>query len=794
MFRKNKDTQQKNWRLWKKGKQWVCGATLFFTVVASPGMAILAAEVNATESPAPITQEAPAVEAPLSGEVVEKEEETTAEGEETSTSEGTSSKQVEETIPNVSDSEETSTVAKDETSTEAVKGIPGPTAISSIFPDPNLAEVVRSKLKKLSVNDTVTQNELNSISSLTVNNKNISNITGMENLIGLKQLYLSGNRFNDLSPLAGLTNLDTLNLSNNSTINTLSPLAGLTNLEALNLSRCSAVSDLRPLSGLTKLTNLNFGATQVSDLRPLSGLGSLTYLQFDNCQVSDISPLASLTSLKDLSFPSNQVSDISSLNDEYEGRLNATYQEIILPEIDWSSTITLTNIVKDKAGNFINPTKYSDGEYIAPSIIYSLPNDGRDIQYSWGEYIQESGQSFSGIVNKAVNQVPVVRILIDNDGSKYTTDDQTLLTETITNGTTAEDMYNYAKDQLVGTNYGLVDARLKGLDCTIVVSDVGVLKKVDTGGASVAEDSSYLPTYEVTGTGDAAKLSVSYQATVGTPPPGYMYVYGKDTAQEIRYSTSTPVTIPTTDTNGNGIPEWRETYTVVQYQKAGGLNPVTPDGSPVPGGRIAIPVDALSGDVIRVPDIIEGSDGKEYVVDSSVDEDATAPGVQITLTDEEQDIPYFDAITSESESSSGSESSSASESDSASDSESSSASESDSESASESSSASESDSESASESSSASESDSESASDSSSASENDSASDSESSSASESDSESASDSSSASESDSESASESSSASENDSASDSESSSASESDSESASDSSSASESDVSYTE
>ncbi|MBF2595439.1 leucine-rich repeat domain-containing protein, partial [Listeria welshimeri] len=202
-------------------------------------------------------------------------------------------------------------------------------------------------------------------------------------------------------------------------------------MEALNLSRCSAVSDLRPLSGLTKLTNLNFGATQVSDLRPLSGLGSLTYLQFDNCQVSDISPLASLTSLKDLSFPSNQVSDISSLNDEYEGRLNATYQEIILPEIDWSSTITLTNIVKDKAGNFINPTKYSDGEYIAPSIIYSLPNDGRDIQYSWGEYIQESGQSFSGIVNKAVNQVPVVRILIDNDGSKYTTDDQTLLTETI---------------------------------------------------------------------------------------------------------------------------------------------------------------------------------------------------------------------------------------------------------------------------------------------------------------------------------------------------------------------------
>ncbi|MBC2237086.1 KxYKxGKxW signal peptide domain-containing protein [Listeria innocua] len=44
-------TQQKNWRLWKKGKQWLCGATLFFTVISSPGMAVLAAEGNAVETP-----------------------------------------------------------------------------------------------------------------------------------------------------------------------------------------------------------------------------------------------------------------------------------------------------------------------------------------------------------------------------------------------------------------------------------------------------------------------------------------------------------------------------------------------------------------------------------------------------------------------------------------------------------------------------------------------------------------------------------------------------------------------
>ncbi|TYU99899.1 hypothetical protein FZ054_15990, partial [Listeria monocytogenes] len=27
-----KEKQQKNWRMWKKGKQWICGSALFLTV------------------------------------------------------------------------------------------------------------------------------------------------------------------------------------------------------------------------------------------------------------------------------------------------------------------------------------------------------------------------------------------------------------------------------------------------------------------------------------------------------------------------------------------------------------------------------------------------------------------------------------------------------------------------------------------------------------------------------------------------------------------------------------------
>ncbi|MBC1480304.1 KxYKxGKxW signal peptide domain-containing protein, partial [Listeria seeligeri] len=855
MFRKNKDTQQKNWRLWKKGKQWVCGATLFFTVVASPGLTVLATEVNAAESEVPVTEEEASKPVIPSEALEENETEPTTGDGATPLPEETIPEQAEENAnapSNSNGSGQTSTESEKETSSQTIKGIQEPTAISSIFPDANLAQKICSELSRYSVDDMVTQAELDSITSLNIWEVGITNLSGVENLTSLtnlsidhsqisdisplagltslRELDLASNQISDISPLAGLTSLDSLDLASNqisdisllagltslreldltsnqisdisplagltslrilglenNQISDISPLAGLTSLGSLDLAsnqisdisllagltslsvlqltsnqisdisplvgltnmrslylENNQISDISPLAGLTKAHNVHLDSNQISDISPLAGLTSLGVLDLDNNQISDISSLAGLTSLSNLFLDNNQVSDISPLAGlmrlyqlylssnqisdlsplngyGYHTKIVAPNQSVTLPEIGWSNPLNVSSVIKGTSGNIIAPSSVSQGGIIAgPAISWTIPNVASTVSYDWNDTFvtsQGSSQTFSGRATIGVKQALAVRILIDSDGNSGTTGDQTLLREEKSGLTTAEDVYNYAKEQLTGTNYGLVDIQVNDIDHTVVVSEVGTLKAVDSNGDSVAADVSYIPTYQVTGTGDAAQLDVSYQATVGTPPPGYLYIYGKDTAQEIRYTTSTPVTIPATDTNGNGVPEWRESYTVVQYQKAGGLNPVTPDGNPVPGGTIAIPEDALAGDVIRVPDIIGGSDGKEYVVDPSADEDVNTPGVQITLTDEEQNIPYLDAISSESESSSGSESSSSSESSSESESESSSSSESSSESESESSSASESNSESESESSSTSESSSESDSESSSASE-----------------------------------------------------------------------------
>jgi internalin A len=127
---------------------------------------------------------------------------------------------------------------------------------------------------------------------------NMSQVKGLDSLdicifshmTGLKELFLGEGTFDDLSPIAGATNLESLRASINQ------------------------VSDLAPLSKLKQLDRLDLGRTQVKDLAPLAELTALTELQLDGTQVEDISPLAKLTLLETLSLKGTKVKDLSPLN------------------------------------------------------------------------------------------------------------------------------------------------------------------------------------------------------------------------------------------------------------------------------------------------------------------------------------------------------------------------------------------------------------------------------------------------------------------------------------------------
>ena len=81
------------------------------------------------------------------------------------------------------------------------------------FPDKNLETVVREAINKLSGD--IRASDLQLLTSLTAREKNIVDLTGLENCVNLVSLDLGSNIIKDIRPLAALKNLTTLSFFNN---------------------------------------------------------------------------------------------------------------------------------------------------------------------------------------------------------------------------------------------------------------------------------------------------------------------------------------------------------------------------------------------------------------------------------------------------------------------------------------------------------------------------------------------------------------------------------------------------
>ena len=205
------------------------------------------------------------------------------------------------------------------------------------IPDPNLASEVRRHLGvspgvaitqldmlKLKVADFTNGGQITDLTGLeyainlrelSVENQGIQNITPLAKLSKLDTLDLDGNPINNITALAGLTNLVNLFLSRTQ-INDLTPLAELTSLQSLSIAQ-NKIDDITPLAGLTNLWNLHASVTHINDIAPLAGLTNLEYLTIDGNQpeINDITPLAGLTNLVYLVLSDNKVDDITPLMD-----------------------------------------------------------------------------------------------------------------------------------------------------------------------------------------------------------------------------------------------------------------------------------------------------------------------------------------------------------------------------------------------------------------------------------------------------------------------------------------------
>ena len=232
----------------------------------------------------------------------------------------------------------------------------------NIFADPVMELQVRYALRDPS--GELTSLELATLDSLVsdVGFGKVTSLAGITNCANLEWLVFGINRITDVTPLRTMTQLKELDLDQNFNINDVSALAGLTNLTKLNLMS-NSISDISPLRNMTKMINLTLMDNPITDISslnnlteleqlwigqevaktfPLAGtsviskftklwilwitdcdcrdlsfvsaLDSLQLLRLSFCNVKDISPVTNLTQLKRLYLDSDSVTDITPLS------------------------------------------------------------------------------------------------------------------------------------------------------------------------------------------------------------------------------------------------------------------------------------------------------------------------------------------------------------------------------------------------------------------------------------------------------------------------------------------------
>ena len=181
--------------------------------------------------------------------------------------------------------------------------------------------------------------QLHALSSLSLADNRLSDLSPLSSLGGLRSLDMSGNAVSDLTPLENLRDLRSLNLDGNP-LGELSPLYGLEELNSLSLrgvtlekGALEALSDALPhcailtdgrregvisirLSGVsfdTEVTELKLDGLGLRDLSCLSLCTELTRLELGDNKIVDLSPLMCLQQLNQLKLSGNQVSDLRPL-------------------------------------------------------------------------------------------------------------------------------------------------------------------------------------------------------------------------------------------------------------------------------------------------------------------------------------------------------------------------------------------------------------------------------------------------------------------------------------------------
>jgi hypothetical protein len=126
-----------------------------------------------------------------------------------------------------------------------------------------------------------------------------------DKLVAMEAISLKAAGVQSTAPLAGLTAVKDLDLSENA-LTDLSGVSTLTQLKKLDLAQ-TGLKDVAALAGLKELTQLRLSGNEITEVAGLAGLSKLKKLWVNNNKVANMNPLAALAGLDEVEIKKNPI-------------------------------------------------------------------------------------------------------------------------------------------------------------------------------------------------------------------------------------------------------------------------------------------------------------------------------------------------------------------------------------------------------------------------------------------------------------------------------------------------------
>ena len=174
----------------------------------------------------------------------------------------------------------------------------------------------------------MTGENIEKVTTLQLNNKNISDLRGIGNFTKLKNLSVSTNQITDLAEVNQLSNLVILNGDNNQ------------------------ITSLESLDGLRNLTYLSLVNNKITKVDSQLALDNIDYLVFSRNEIKDITPLTNKlkrigrTTLARFALDENAIQDISDLEGISYQERSGVHQQSIHQEVNTLESVILPQIIQ----------------------------------------------------------------------------------------------------------------------------------------------------------------------------------------------------------------------------------------------------------------------------------------------------------------------------------------------------------------------------------------------------------------------------------------------------------------